>query len=58
VTPPAIVVRFELEARPVVFADYLDDSEAERMADWLDRHPDYARVIEDARELAERERAA
>jgi hypothetical protein len=58
VSPPAVILRFELEAAPIVFADYLDDSEADRMDDWLDEHPEYRRLIREAVQLAEEARAA
>jgi hypothetical protein len=41
-----------------VFADYLDDTEADRMDDWLDEHPEYRLLIREAVQLAEEARAA
>jgi hypothetical protein len=58
VSPPAVILRFELEAAPIVFADYLDETEADRMDDWLDEHPEYRRLIREAVQLAEEARAA
>jgi hypothetical protein len=34
-TPPALIVRLELESRPRVFVDALNEGEARRLADWL-----------------------
>jgi hypothetical protein len=56
VSPPAIVIRFELEAPPRVEADWLDDAEDARMMDWLGHHPVYQALIAAGMELAERER--
>jgi len=58
VSPPAIIIRFDLEAAPLVFVDYLSDAEERRMDDWLDAHPEYRALIEDAVELAEQEQRA
>lgn len=55
---PAVLVRFEIEAAPVVIADYLGDSEASRMEDWLAQHPRWLGLIVEALELAKTERAA
>jgi hypothetical protein len=52
---PAVVVRFELEAAPLVLADW-DDANDQRMTDWLDAHPDYWYVIAQEVILAEQER--
>jgi hypothetical protein len=55
---PCVVIRLEFERRPVVFADYLTESEEIRMADWLGVHGDYAELVARALELATEERAA
>jgi hypothetical protein len=34
-TPPALIVRLELESRPRVFVDALNEGEARRLADWI-----------------------
>jgi hypothetical protein len=58
VSAPALIIRIELERRPVVYADYLHEGEGLRMLDWLRHHPAQAELIERALELAKRERAA
>ena len=55
---PSVRIVFELEAAPRVEADWLTDADDARMTHWLDQHDDYSRLIADAVELAERERAA
>lgn len=55
---PGIIIRLELEAAPLVIADFLNDGEMARMNDWLDHHPAQAELIARALELAEAERAA
>jgi hypothetical protein len=58
VNAPAVIIRLELEARPKLIADYLDDGEAVRMDEWLSQHPAYRQLVDDALRLAETERAA
>jgi hypothetical protein len=53
-----VVIRLPLEHPPRVYLDCLNDGEESRLRDWLDAHPDYARLVEEALELAARERAA
>jgi hypothetical protein len=55
---PAWILRLELEARPVIIVDTLDDGEADRLADWLRAKPEYAELVERASDLMQRERAA
>jgi hypothetical protein len=58
VTPPAIVIRLELEAAPRLQVDALDERESKRLIDWLDAHPRYLRLIQEAIKLETQERAA
>lgn len=56
--PPAVVVRFELEAAARVFVDALDEGERVRLEDWLDAHPRESELVRLALELADERRAA
>jgi len=58
VTIPSVVIRFELGQPPLVTCDWDTDLNDARMTEWLDREPAYHRLISDAIEFAERERAA
>ena len=49
---PAIVVRFELGAPPVVHVE-ADHDDAGRLTNWLDENPTLARLLAKAVELAE-----
>jgi hypothetical protein len=55
---PAWVLRLELEARPAIYVDAVNDGEADRLADWLRAKPEYAELVERARDLMQQERAA
>lgn len=55
---PAVIVRLELEHAPVVYWDVVGEGEMCRLVDWLERHPNQLNLVERAREIAERERAA
>ena len=57
-TPPAIVIRLELEAAPRLQVDALDERESKRLLDWLDAHPRYLRLIQEAIELEAEEHVA
>jgi hypothetical protein len=44
--PPAIVIRFELERCPVVYADAQHQGDVERLFDWIERgRPDLGRLL-------------
>jgi hypothetical protein len=56
---PAIVIRLELEAVPVVYVQTLNEAEERRLTDWVtDAHPEYGELVARALELAEAKRAA
>lgn len=52
VSPPAIVVTFELESRPSVIACWDSDEDGERLTAWLDARPAYAELLYQAVELS------
>jgi hypothetical protein len=52
VIPPAVVIRLPIEGRPIVYADALNDAEAQRLADWLNASPDARELLELADRLA------
>ena len=56
--PPAIIVRFELEAAPRLQIDALSEREHERILDWVETHPDYLELLKRALELESRKPAA
>jgi len=58
VSPPAVVIRFELERSPTVEYEYLTESEARRMADWIGAHPRWTEIVVRAQDLAEEAKAA
>jgi hypothetical protein len=59
VTSPAVVIRFELERRPVVYVDALHEEDELRLRDWLDNgRPDLGALIDAAIELADETRQA
>jgi hypothetical protein len=53
---PSIVIRFELERRPTVHTDALDEAEERRLLDWIESRREYALLIARAYALAERRR--
>jgi hypothetical protein len=55
---PALIVRLELEAAPLVFIDALDGAEEARLRDWLDSNQGYGDLVARALELAAEARAA
>lgn len=56
---PALYIRLELEARPVVYLDTIDPSEESRLTDWLtEAKPEYGALAARALELADEMRAA
>ena len=57
-TPPAIVVRFELERRPRVIADFDTDGDERRLVVWLAGRHDYWALISQALDLQAEEPAA
>jgi hypothetical protein len=57
-TAPAVVIRLELEARPLVYADALTDTDAARAWLWVNRDTRRRELVARALELAREERAA
>ena len=55
---PAVVILFPLGAAPQVWLDVANGGEEHRLHEWLERHGEYAELVERARELAEEARAA
>jgi hypothetical protein len=55
---PAVVIRLSLEARPRVYVDAIHESDATRLAEWLESHPQYADLVARALELEREKRAA
>ena len=55
---PAVVIRLELEAAPLVYVDTLRKSDANRLKDWLQTHDEYGALVARAMELAKEARAA
>lgn len=54
---PALVIRFELEARPIVYVDTLDPGEEARLTDWLlEARPDLGELAARAMELSNPDR--
>jgi hypothetical protein len=51
VNAPAVVIRIELERRPVVYVEAGDDGEDARLRDWVTAHPRYAALVARARAL-------
>ncbi len=45
VSPPAIVIRIELEALPKAYADVMYEGEAVRLADWIAANPALERLV-------------
>jgi hypothetical protein len=58
VITPAVTIRFTFEDRPRVLLEVENESESQRLEDWVMAHPAYARLIADACELADEARAA
>jgi hypothetical protein len=52
-SPPAIVIHFELERRPVVYSTAQHDGDFQRLRRWLDSRDPYRRLINDAIALGE-----
>jgi hypothetical protein len=51
VSTPAVVIRLEIERRPVVYLDTVSDGEETRLTDWLDAHPEQQALVDRALEL-------
>ncbi len=57
--PPAIVIRLELEATPVVYVQTINEAEEKRLTDWVtEAHPEYGELVALALELVDERRAA
>jgi hypothetical protein len=48
---PAVVIRLEIEASPVVYIDASNEGEARRIADWINAHPNLLRLVKQAEHL-------
>jgi hypothetical protein len=55
---PAVVIRLEIEAHPVIILEALSEDEKDRLADWIDAHEEYGELIRQAVKLVDWERAA
>ncbi len=56
---PAVVIRLELEAAPVVYLEMMNDGDEKRLDVWLtEARPEYADLVRKAMELAEETRAS
>jgi hypothetical protein len=55
---PAVLIRLEVEASPRLQIDALNESEQRCLVDWLEAHPRYLKLIQDALALERQERAA
>ena len=53
-SPPAVLIRLELEASPRVIVDAMYEGEMERLHDWFEAHPLHLELIHRAHELAAR----
>jgi len=49
---PSVVVVFELEAAPYVYACWGTDEDDARLTAWFDSHPDYGELVHRAVELS------
>jgi hypothetical protein len=58
VSAPAVHIVLTLEDPPRVVFDFRNDGEERRMMAWLVEHVEYARLVDEALELARLERAA
>lgn len=54
---PAVVIRLELEAVPRLLVDAINEEEHDRLLDWIESHPRYRQLIQDALALRAGERA-
>ncbi|MFL5922326.1 MAG: hypothetical protein ACJ75Q_00600 [Gaiellaceae bacterium] len=55
---PAVIVRFEFEASPSLYVDAVREGDHARLVQWLEQHPRYLRLIQEALELEAERRAA
>ena len=55
---PAILIRLELEAPPKVLIDALHEQDHDRLLDWLEAHPEYLALVQEALLLAPERRVA
>jgi hypothetical protein len=46
--PPTLTIVLPLEGPPVVYSDALHESDAVRLRDWFDHHPELADLVDDA----------
>ena len=53
-----MIIRLELEAAPRVYSDLGSDADWARLTDWLNAHPEQARIVRAALDLVRQERAA
>jgi hypothetical protein len=58
VSAPAILIRLELEAAPRLLVDAVSEQEHDRLCDWLEAHPAYVDLVQQALALERQERAA
>jgi hypothetical protein len=58
VSPPAFVIRVELESRPQVITDCVNEAEQRRLAFWLSTRPALLDLVVQAIELQDEARAA
>jgi hypothetical protein len=56
--PPALVVTFELERRPVIHSTAQTEGDSQRLVAWLDSREAYGRLVAAALELAQESEAA
>ncbi len=56
--PPAIVIRVPFEGAPIVYVDALHEGEEVRLEEWLETHPAYGELVDEAVRLAEEARTA
>jgi hypothetical protein len=43
--PPALIIRLELEAAPQVLQSCMNEGEEDRLADWLNSHPELLHLV-------------
>lgn len=55
---PAVVITLRIEAAPLVLVDALDESEADRLLDWIYHSPDLAALVGMALDLMDEAKAA
>jgi hypothetical protein len=58
VSPPAVIIRLELEGAPRLLVDCLHDREEERLFDWLEAHPELLELVVRALDLQDEARTA